>query len=114
MVDELVREVQELEERIAFARQQYDEATGLARVVIEEGLRGLNRKLVDARLALTEARRREEREDAYRSPMGQLLYAVADAFQFDYLDSDDLPDVIHQVRKNLVSRGLAVTVERVE
>lgn len=60
-----------------------------------------------------EVAQREELQrnrDLARSPEGRLLYAVAEAFQFDYLSDEDIEHVLKMTKEKLAKQGLQLKV----
>jgi hypothetical protein len=80
-------------------RSAFDRTIGL----LGEDIAELEQQIIE--------RDRQRASDAVRqSPMGQLVYAVAEAIGFDYYDGQDASWVVAEIERMMSQRGFKVEV----
>lgn len=91
---------------LAHAKKKLETAEGIERVVYEEAIKVLKRKVADRYTKIAETEEQIASEELASSAEVALLHAVADAFHYDYLYSEDYVKVLKRVHAYLEERGL--------
>lgn len=103
-------ELEELKFMIEDAKREWANSEGATRMAMAEGIQSLEQRY-DALCAERDKQRALAEEEALsESPIGRLMYAVADAMQYDHLYAEDLARVINEVNQRLGRENLEVLV----
>lgn len=108
-------ELAELEESRADLQSEIDaEEDDKRKKALSFGLQELDRMIAGIRNELEEQETYSRQAEIAASPEGRLLFAVADAFQYDYFGEADVEDALIYVKDKLEKQGLRLKVETVD